>query len=56
MGNPRGFPAAVFAAVLCALTQRQRECFTLGNFPGGPVAKTLLSQRRGPRFNPWSWN
>ena len=24
------------------------------NFPGGPVAKTLHSQRRGPRFNPWS--
>ena len=22
--------------------------------PGGPVAKTLHSQRREPRFNPWS--
>ena len=22
-----------------------------GNFPGGPVAKTLHSQSRGPRFN-----
>ena len=22
--------------------------------PGGPVAKTLSSQCRGPRFNPWS--
>ena len=29
MGNPRGFLAAVFEAVLCAPTQRQRECFTL---------------------------
>ena len=25
-------------------------------FPGGPVAKTLLSQCRGPRFDPWSGN
>ena len=24
------------------------------NFPGGPVAKTLHSQCRGPRFIPWS--
>ena len=24
------------------------------DFPGGPVARTLRSQRRGPRFNPWS--
>ena len=28
----------------------------LGNFPGGPAAKTLCSQSRGPRFNPWSGN
>ena len=26
------------------------------NFPGGPVAKTPCSQRRGPGFNPWSGN
>ena len=25
-------------------------------FPGGPVAKTLQSQCRGPRFDPWSGN
>ena len=25
-------------------------------FPGGPVAKTLCSQCRGPGFNPWSGN
>ena len=24
------------------------------DFPGGPVAKTLCSQHRGPGFNPWS--
>ena len=27
-----------------------------GNFPDGPVAKTLCSQCRGPGFNPWSGN
>ena len=27
-----------------------------GGFPGGPVAKTLRSQCRGPGFNPWSGN
>ena len=26
------------------------------DFPSGPVAKTTCSQRRGPRFNPWSGN
>ena len=26
------------------------------DFPGGPVAKTLHSQCRGPRFSPWSGN
>ena len=26
------------------------------DFPGGPVAKTLSSQCRGPGFNPWSVN
>ena len=25
-----------------------------GDFPGGPVAKTLHSQCRGPGLNPWS--
>ena len=24
-----------------------------GDFPGGPVAKTLHSHCRGPRFDPW---
>ena len=27
-----------------------------GDFPGGPVAKTLHSQGRGPEFNPWLGN
>ena len=27
-----------------------------GDFPGGPVAKTLSSQGSGPEFNPWSGN
>ena len=27
-----------------------------GDFPGGPVAKTLCSQCRGCRFHPWSGN
>ena len=27
-----------------------------GDFPGGPVAKTLRSHCRGPRFHPWSGN
>ena len=26
------------------------------DFPGGPVAKTLSSQCRGPKFHPWSGN
>ena len=25
-----------------------------GDFPGGPVAKTLHSQCRGPEFDPWT--
>ena len=29
---------------------------TCRNFPGGPVSKTLRSQCRGPRFNPWLGN
>ena len=28
----------------------------MGDFPGGPVAKTSCSQCREPRFNPWSGN
>ena len=32
------------------------KLFTPGDFPGCPVAKSPLSQCRGPRFNPWSGN
>ena len=28
----------------------------IGDFPGGPVAKTLSSQSRGLDFDPWSGN
>ena len=27
-----------------------------GDFPGGPVVKTLRSHGRGQGFNPWSGN
>ena len=27
-----------------------------GDFPGGPVAKSLCSQCRWPGFDPWSGN
>ena len=30
--------------------------YTVEDFPGGPVVKTLHSQRKGPEFNPWSGN
>ena len=29
---------------------------TYWDFPGGPVSKTLCSQCRGPKFDPWSGN
>ena len=35
----------------CQLLRRLR-----GGFPGGPVANTLCSQRRGPGFDPWLGN
>ena len=38
---------------ISALLINEIEC---GNFPGGPVAKTWGSQRRGPRFHPWLGN
>ena len=36
--------------------KRGKKKKTLWDFPDGPVAKTLHSQCRGPRFNPWSGN
>ena len=35
---------------------RSRNKAELGDFPDGPVAKTLHSQCSGPRFDPWSGN
>ena len=35
--------------MLCEVSQKEDS-----NFPGGPVAKTLHSQCRGPGFDPWS--
>ena len=41
-------------------THREEKVFSSRvmsrDFPGGPVAKTLHSQCRGPRFDPWSGN
>ena len=36
--------------------QKQYQKLPYRDFPGGPVAKTLHSQCRGPRFDPWSGN
>ena len=35
---------------------RCRQKSKLGDFPGGPVAKTPSSQCKGPGFYPWSGN
>ena len=46
-----------------AVEKRLGSCWHLmvlktmsGDFPGGPVAKTLHSLCRGPVFDPWSGN
>ena len=36
--------------------QLVQKATILGDFPGGPVAKTLSSQGRGPGYDPWSEN
>ena len=33
--------------------KRKHEEEAIRDFPGGPVAKTLSFQCRGPRFDPW---
>ena len=41
------------------LKTNKQTCKLEGNiseFPGGAAAKTQFSQRRGPRFDPWSVN
>ena len=32
------------------------KIYGVRDFPGGPMAKTLLSQRRGFGFDPWLGN
>ena len=39
-----------------SLNNREETRTRVGDFPGGPVAKTPGSQCRGPRFNPWLGN
>ena len=41
----------IYHPIVCGLKEH-----TFRDFPGGPVAKTLHSQCRGPRFDPWSGN
>ena len=38
------------------LTEKIFYYLRSGDFPGGPVAKTLSSQLKGHRFDPWSRN
>ena len=46
----------------CSVCERSGECsrvfkgWPLWDSPGGPVAETLNSQYRVPRFHPWSGN
>ena len=52
-------PATPFLLIPFALTARVCSLVPsvlLGDFPGGPVAKTPRSQCRGPRSDPWSGN
>jgi len=37
-------------------TEQLLKIVSQGDFPGGPVAKTLCSQSTGPGFNPWLGN
>ena len=39
-----------------AKNRENQQELTFGDFPGGPVVKTLCFQCRGGRFNPWSGN
>ena len=36
--------------------REKKKCLLSGASPGGPLAKTLRSQYKGPRFDPWSGN
>ena len=52
MGNAKGEARGLRAdGQVTMILENQRW-----DFPGGPVAMTLHSQSRGPRFDPWSGN
>ena len=44
------------ACLSCSLFDFSGSNLEAEVFPGGPVAKTLYFQFRGPRFDPWSGN
>ena len=48
--------ACSWSLLLLLLLTREGSITTVGDFPGGPVAKTPCSQCRAPRFKPWSGN
>ena len=39
-----------------AVTDRMCQKWFVGDFPGGPVVRTLHFHCQGPGFNPWSGN
>ena len=45
---------------ICSYFLSKKEIYlntlTFGDLPGGPVAKTVSSQCKGPGFDPWSGN
>ena len=48
------FSVLAWVGILSLVTeQAQYNNKNLEDFPGGPMAKTLHSQGRGPRFHPW---
>ena len=42
--------------VTCSPLSQEELKGATWDFPGGPMAKTLLSECRGPGFQPWSGN
>ena len=46
--------SAALSAVKLAPLAKCTEDSSNGDFSGGPLAKTVRSQRRGPGFHPWS--
>ena len=52
-GKEKG-PAVSDSPVLFFLHITEPSQTILGDFPGGPVVKTLCFQYKGHRFDPWS--